>query len=113
MDFLEQQRPYGARMTTRRWGLAAVVFVSIVTVLVSAFLWVIGLIGGSGFMASTPSQGAVVGGVVVRVIAVLLWGLPVVVARQELGARAARTTAVLLGSCLAVALTLTLLGSLW
>ncbi|WP_315099329.1 hypothetical protein [uncultured Cellulomonas sp.] len=100
-------------MTTRPGALAGVVGISIVVVLISAFLWTIGLLLGSPFMASPPSRDGVVGGAVLRVVAVLLWAVPVVAAWQQLGRTAARTTAVVMGTCLAVSLTAAAVIGLW
>jgi len=100
-------------MPTRVGDHLAVVAVGIIAVLISAFLWVIGLILGSPFMASPPTREGVIGGAVLRVVAVLMWGFPVVVAWQRLGRRAARTTAVVMGSCLVAALALVAVVGVW
>jgi len=100
-------------MPTRRYAVATVVGMAIVVTLISAFLWTIGFLLGSEFMAAHPSPEGVVGGAALRVVAVLLWALPVVAAWQQLGRRAARTTAVVMGTCLAVALTAAAVTGLW
>ena len=98
---------------TRRGATVAVVGSSVVVVLISVFVWVYGLLLGSEFMASTPSRANVATGAVLRVVAVLIWGVPVAIAWQELGRRAARTTALVLGACLVAGLTLAAVIGVW
>ena len=104
---------YPARMTTRRGAVAAVVGVSIVVVALSTFLWVIGDLMSSGFMASNPSPDKVIEGHVLQVVAVLLWVVPVADAWHHLGRRAAGTTALVLGPCLAACLTFAAVIGVW
>ncbi|WP_456843795.1 hypothetical protein [Cellulomonas sp. P5_C6] len=101
-------------MTSRRWALLAVVGVSLLVVApMSGFLWFIGLLMGSPFMASMPSHADVVEGGALRAIAVLVWAVPIAVAWQQLGVRAARKAAVVVGTVVAVSLAVCALTGLW
>ncbi|NUU19151.1 hypothetical protein HP550_18030 [Cellulomonas humilata] len=100
-------------MSRRGWSIVQVVTVGIAMVPLSAFLWFESALLGHPFMASQPSPTGVVISRVLLAVAVLVWGVPVVVAWRQLGRQAAGMTGAIMGAGLISGLALVTITGAW